>query len=63
MQLSKAEIDLSNAEESVIGLEEDWMLGAKAAIIGLGGAMVYRVWLIILAVREEYVYNRNRKRL
>jgi hypothetical protein len=57
-QLSKAEIDLSKAEASEGRLEAVWVRSAKVAIIGLTGAVLTACWLIIVALREEYVYKK-----
>ena len=58
IELSKAEIDLSKAEAAEGRLEAAWARSAKVGIIGLSVAMVYVIWLIILALREEYVYKK-----
>lgn len=55
IQLSKSEMDLSKAEASEGRVEADWIKSAKVAIIGLSGAVFYGLWLIIVALREEYV--------
>jgi hypothetical protein len=60
--LSSAEMELSKAEASVGELEEVWSKAAKFTIVGLLIAMVYGVSIIILALREEYVYKKAIKR-
>ena len=60
MQLSKAEMDLSRAEESVGRIEAAWCRSAIVAIIGLSCALLFGVRLIILAVWDQHVYNRNK---
>jgi hypothetical protein len=56
--LSRAEMELSKAEGSVTRLEAVWIKAAKITIVGLLGAIVYGLWIIIVAEREELVYKK-----
>ena len=57
-QLSKAEMDLSKADVSFGGFKAAWIDSAEITIVLLGAPVVYGLWLIILALREEYVYKK-----
>jgi hypothetical protein len=62
MQLSKAEMDLSKAEASEGRLEAVWVKSAIVAIIGLSAVILWCLWCIIVALREEYVYKKFLRR-
>ena len=57
MALSRAEMELSKAETSVGRLEAAWIKWAKITIALLFFVVVYGIWIIVVAVREEYVYK------
>ena len=61
ISLSRADMALSKAEASVSKLEAVWIKAAKITIVGLLGAIVYGLWIIILALREEYIYKKSLK--
>jgi hypothetical protein len=58
MSLSRAEVELSKAETSVGKVEAVWMRWAKITIVLLFAPIRYGVSLIILALREYYVYKK-----
>jgi hypothetical protein len=57
--LSRADIALSKAEASLGAFEAAWIKGAKITIVLLLASMVYGLSLVILALREEYVYKKS----
>jgi hypothetical protein len=59
MSLSSADMALSKAEVSIGKREALWIKWAKITIVLLLASMVYGISLIILALREEYVYKKS----
>jgi hypothetical protein len=61
MSLSRADMELSKAEASVGRFQALWIKSAKITIVMLLSAMICGVILIILALREDYVYKKGFK--
>jgi hypothetical protein len=53
---------LSRAEAAEGKFEATWAKWAKITIVLLAGAMVYYLWIIILALREDYTYKKFLKK-
>jgi hypothetical protein len=56
MALSRAEMEVSKAETSVGRLGAFWSRWAKITIILFLVPIIYGAWIIIVALREDYVF-------
>jgi hypothetical protein len=54
MALSRAEMEVSNAEASVGKLEAVWIKWAKITIVSLLVPIIYGAWIIIVALPVEF---------
>jgi hypothetical protein len=52
--LSNAEMELSKAEESTGRFEVAWIRGVKIAIMWMGCAVLYALWIIVEIIKDDY---------